>query len=86
MHTLLCACCLDGCWLAPCPLHGTQAWHQTEAHAGMQSTGDQIVGNITVVRRKDNHRLMEVHMHHTLEGTSLLALQGPQRDCHFHIE
>ena len=39
-----------------------------------------------MVRRKDNHRLMEVHIRHTLEGTSLLALQAPQRDCHFHIE
>lgn len=50
------------------------------------AAGDQIVGDITVVRRKDNHRLMEVHILHTLEGASLLAQQSPQRDSHYHIE
>ena len=36
------------------------------ADAELLSAGDQICGNIRVVRRTDNHRLMEVHVTHSV--------------------
>lgn len=48
--------------------------------------GDRIAGDITIVRRKDNHRLMEVKLEHSVKGTSVLAGVAPKRiDC-FHME
>ncbi|KAK9805341.1 hypothetical protein WJX73_003869 [Symbiochloris irregularis] len=73
---------------APDPTGCTHWGQQTfPLHPTVECTrGDQVVGDITVVRRKDNHRLMEVHIRHTVEGASLVALQSPQRDSHYHIE
>lgn len=48
--------------------------------------GDKIVGDITVVRKKENHRLMEVKLEHKVEGASQFAQRSPQREDFFHIE
>lgn len=50
------------------------------------SAGDRIEGEITVVRKKENHRLMEVRMEHKVTGRSILAQKSPQRTDFFHIE
>jgi len=48
--------------------------------------GDKIVGDITIVRKKENHRLMEVKMNHSVEGHSKVAEHAPQRSSFYHIE
>ena len=49
-------------------------------------TGDHLVGDITVIRKKENHRLMEVKMDYVVEGKSQFAQISPRRQSFYHIE
>ena len=44
------------------------------------------MGDITIVRKKENHRLMEVKMDYTVEGKSKFAQVSPRRQSYYHIE
>ena len=51
------------------------------------AAGDAVVGNITVVRKKENHRLMEVTVaHRVLSGGQGAADGGHLRISRYHIE
>ena len=54
------------------------------ASSGCRFAGDQICGDVRVVRRKENHRLMEVHVNHSVVNPS--SGPGPKTSSHFLIE
>ena len=69
---------------APDPTGATHWGQQTfTLNPALEATaGDAVVGEITVVRKKENHRLMEVTMAHRLLGAST----GHLRVSQYHIE
>ena len=48
--------------------------------------GDHLAGDITVIRKKENHRLMEVRIEYVVEGNSSFAQLSPRRQSYYHIE
>ena len=48
--------------------------------------GDSIQCTIHIVRKKENHRLMEVELHHQVTGRSSAAVNAPKRVSKYHIE
>lgn len=73
---------------APDPTGATHWGQQTfSLHPAIDcAPGDAIEGTITVVRKKENHRLMEVCVEHKVTGTSLVAQASSDRVSHYHIE
>ena len=53
---------------------------------GKGGAGDKIEGEIEVVRRRDNHRLMEVTIKHKVVGASAAAAPAVERISKFNIE
>ena len=69
---------------APDPTGATHWGQQTfTLNPALEATaGDAVVGEITVVRKKENHRLMEVTVAHRMLGVSA----GHLRVSQYHIE
>jgi len=63
---------------------GQQAFHMFPRV--MAQPGDRLVGSIELLRKKENHRLMQVNMEFKLEGSSPAAKSTPSRKVSWHIE